>query len=179
MDTEHKCCCCETMKTKHRDKDGKEYKCLISRLNRIEGQVRGVRAMSSVCVVLNALRLRFFKTNHITADVSRETLPPISSPILQKEEVSTMIPARILYYFATGPAQPRIDDSNQFFYIEWLSYIIIGTDIQPHEPICFLILRRKENNGNIIMLSYPAANFKTIYTRHHDIQYHNLRFITA
>jgi DNA-binding FrmR family transcriptional regulator len=33
------------MKTKHRDKDGKEYKCLISRLNRIEGQVRGVRAM--------------------------------------------------------------------------------------------------------------------------------------
>jgi DNA-binding FrmR family transcriptional regulator len=45
MDTEHKCCCCETMKTKHRDKDGKEYKCLISRLNRIEGQVRGVRAM--------------------------------------------------------------------------------------------------------------------------------------
>jgi Cu+-exporting ATPase len=47
-------------------------------------------SMSSVCVVLNALRLRFFKTNHITADVSRETLPPISSPILQKEEVSTM-----------------------------------------------------------------------------------------
>lgn len=33
--------CC--MKTKHRD--SKEYKSLINRLNRIEGQVRGIRAM--------------------------------------------------------------------------------------------------------------------------------------
>ncbi|WP_414483044.1 metal-sensing transcriptional repressor [Selenomonas sp.] len=33
------------MKHKHRDKSGKEYKCLISRLKRIEGQVRGVTKM--------------------------------------------------------------------------------------------------------------------------------------
>ncbi len=33
--------CC--MKTKHRD--GEEYKSLIHRLNRIEGQVRGIRTM--------------------------------------------------------------------------------------------------------------------------------------
>lgn len=44
--TEHKkedlVCCC---KQKIRDKEGKEYKDLIKRLNRIEGQVRGVRNM--------------------------------------------------------------------------------------------------------------------------------------
>ena len=34
-------CCCR--KTKHRDE--KEYKALINRLNRIEGQVRGVKNM--------------------------------------------------------------------------------------------------------------------------------------
>nr|WP_301860070.1 metal-sensing transcriptional repressor [uncultured Megasphaera sp.] len=30
---------------KHRDKEGKEYRSLISRLNRIEGQIRGIRNM--------------------------------------------------------------------------------------------------------------------------------------
>lgn len=32
-------------KHKYRSKEGKEYKSLVSRLNRIEGQVRGVRNM--------------------------------------------------------------------------------------------------------------------------------------
>lgn len=35
--------CC--LKMKYRDKTGTEYKCLISRLNRIEGQVRGIKNM--------------------------------------------------------------------------------------------------------------------------------------
>ncbi|WP_367116036.1 metal-sensing transcriptional repressor, partial [Selenomonas sp.] len=37
--------CAGCVKHKHRDKSGKEYKCLISRLKRIEGQVRGVTKM--------------------------------------------------------------------------------------------------------------------------------------
>lgn len=36
-------CCCNTGKTKHRDTD--EYKALITRLNKIEGQVRGIKNM--------------------------------------------------------------------------------------------------------------------------------------
>ena len=36
---------CECVRHKHRDKDGKEYKDLISRLNRIEGQIRGIHKM--------------------------------------------------------------------------------------------------------------------------------------
>ena len=43
------CCqsgtCAACVKHKHRDKDSKEYKCLVSRLKRIEGQVRGVTKM--------------------------------------------------------------------------------------------------------------------------------------
>ena len=37
--------CAGCVRHKHRDKAGKEYKCLISRLKRIEGQVRGVTKM--------------------------------------------------------------------------------------------------------------------------------------
>lgn len=36
-------CCCNTGKTKHRD--NAEYKALITRLNKIEGQVRGIKNM--------------------------------------------------------------------------------------------------------------------------------------
>ena len=39
--SEEKCCCCH--KTKERSDD--EYKCLINRLNRIEGQIRGIKGM--------------------------------------------------------------------------------------------------------------------------------------
>ena len=40
---QHTCSGC--VKHKYRDKDSKEYKCLVSRLRRIEGQVRGVCKM--------------------------------------------------------------------------------------------------------------------------------------
>jgi DNA-binding FrmR family transcriptional regulator len=45
METSVAGCCGGEVRHKHRDKDGREYKKLISRLNRIEGQVRGIRRM--------------------------------------------------------------------------------------------------------------------------------------
>lgn len=41
MSEERECCCCQ--KTKERSE--KEYKDLIHRLNRIEGQIRGIKGM--------------------------------------------------------------------------------------------------------------------------------------
>ena len=41
MDTEKKCCCCERKK----QRQDKEYKDMINRLSRIEGQVRGIKRM--------------------------------------------------------------------------------------------------------------------------------------
>lgn len=40
MENKNECCC---HKTKHRSED--EYKALINRLNRIEGQIRGIKGM--------------------------------------------------------------------------------------------------------------------------------------
>lgn len=42
---ETKCCCGDKIKHKFRDKSGEEYKNLIRRLNRIEGQIRGIHKM--------------------------------------------------------------------------------------------------------------------------------------
>ena len=39
--TENKCCCCE----KHKERSDKEYRDLMNRLKRIEGQVRGIQGM--------------------------------------------------------------------------------------------------------------------------------------
>ena len=38
-------CCAGAVKHKFRDKNGEEYKCLVRRLNRIEGQIRGIHKM--------------------------------------------------------------------------------------------------------------------------------------
>ena len=38
----HECCC---MSGKHKDREDKEVKSLLNRLNRIEGQIRGIKGM--------------------------------------------------------------------------------------------------------------------------------------
>ncbi len=38
---EKKCCCCE----RHKERSPEEYKALMNRLNRIEGQIRGIKGM--------------------------------------------------------------------------------------------------------------------------------------
>lgn len=45
MVKESKCCCTTNIKSKYRNKEDKEYRQLVCRLNRIEGQIRGIRKM--------------------------------------------------------------------------------------------------------------------------------------
>ena len=45
MVKESKCCCTTNIKLKYRNKEDKEYRLLVCRLNRIEGQIRGIRKM--------------------------------------------------------------------------------------------------------------------------------------
>jgi len=76
-------CCCHTNKTKERTE--KEYKDLINRLNRIEGQVRGIKKMvengtyctdiliqvSAVNAALNSFN-KVLLGNHIRTCVARD-----------------------------------------------------------------------------------------------------------
>lgn len=41
MMEDKKCCCCE----RHKESSPEEYKALMNRLNRIEGQIRGIKGM--------------------------------------------------------------------------------------------------------------------------------------
>ena len=73
------------MKTKIRDKEGKEYKELLTRLNKIEGQVSGVKKMveedrycvdilnqvSAISCALNAFNKKLL-SNHIKSCVVRD-----------------------------------------------------------------------------------------------------------
>ena len=76
-------CCCMSHKTKERSED--EYKKLINRLNRIEGQIRGIRGMveksayctdilvqvSAVNAALNAFNKELL-ANHIRTCVAKD-----------------------------------------------------------------------------------------------------------
>lgn len=81
MQEENNCCC--SYKTKERDEQ--EYKDLIHRLNRIEGQIRGIRGMverdayctdilvqvSAVNAALNSFN-KVLLANHIKTCVTRD-----------------------------------------------------------------------------------------------------------
>ena len=81
MQEENNCCC--SHKTKERDEQ--EYKDLIHRLNRIEGQIRGIRGMverdayctdilvqvSAVNAALNSFN-KVLLANHIKTCVTRD-----------------------------------------------------------------------------------------------------------
>ena len=76
-----KCCCCE----RHKERSPEEYKDLIHRLNRIEGQIRGIKGMvernayctdilmqvSAVNAALNSFN-RVLLENHIKTCVTKD-----------------------------------------------------------------------------------------------------------
>lgn len=80
MDKEKKCCC-----ERKKEREDKEYRDLIHRLNRIEGQIRGIRGMverdvyctdilvqvSAVNAALNSFN-KVLLTNHIKTCVTRD-----------------------------------------------------------------------------------------------------------
>ena len=83
MDPEKKCCCCERKK----QRQDKEYKDMINRLSRIEGQVRGIKRMveedayctdilvqvSAVNAALNSFN-KVLLVNHIKTCVRQDIL---------------------------------------------------------------------------------------------------------
>lgn len=82
---EHIACCGCTERRKHRDPNGEEYQDLLRRLNRIEGQVRGVRRMveedrycvdiltqvSAISAALNGFS-RVLLANHVKSCVAED-----------------------------------------------------------------------------------------------------------
>lgn len=81
QETEEKCCCSH----KRKDRSEKEYKDLMNRLSRIEGQVRGVKGMiekdaycTDILVQVSAIRAalnsfnKVLLENHIKTCVARD-----------------------------------------------------------------------------------------------------------
>ena len=66
--------CCGCVKHKYRDKDSKEYKCLVSRLRRIEGQVRGLQAMVESNAYCNDILTQSAAVNAAVNAFNRELL---------------------------------------------------------------------------------------------------------
>ena len=69
---QHTCSGC--VKHKHRDKDSKEYKCLVSRLRRIEGQVRGIQTMLEQDAYCNDVLIQSAAVNAAMNAFNRELL---------------------------------------------------------------------------------------------------------
>ena len=118
MDTEKKCCCCERKK----QRQDKEYKDMINRLSRIEGQVRGIKRMveedayctdilvqvSAVNAALNSFN-KVLLANHIKTcvrqdilDGKEETVDDLLKNVDESQKFSTS-PLYPTSYAATTP----------------------------------------------------------------------------
>ena len=67
-ETEHACCC------RHKKRSEEEYKSLIHRLNRIEGQIRGIRGMVEKDVYCADILVQVAAANSALNAFSRELL---------------------------------------------------------------------------------------------------------
>ena len=68
METLHACCC------RHKKRREEEYKSLIHRLNRIEGQIRGIRGMVEKAVSCADILVQVAAANSALNAFSRELL---------------------------------------------------------------------------------------------------------
>ena len=68
-ETEHSACCC-----RHKKRNEEEYKRLIHRLNRIEGQIRGIRGMVEKDVYCADILVQVAAANSALNAFSRELL---------------------------------------------------------------------------------------------------------
>ena len=75
---EEKCCCCHH-KTKERSE--KEYKDLIHRLNRIEGQIRGIKGMVEKDAYCPDILIQVAAANAALNSFNRSFLQIISGPV--------------------------------------------------------------------------------------------------
>ena len=73
MDDEKKTCCCGCSQRK-KERSPEEYKRLIHRLNRIEGQIRGIRGMVEKDVYCADILVQVAAANSALNAVSRELL---------------------------------------------------------------------------------------------------------
>ena len=110
------CCCC-AHKTKHRSEE--EYKSLVHRLNRIEGQIRGIRGMvenevycpdilvqsAAVTAAMNAFN-RELLANHIRAcvadDIFAEAEHVLNARVFEPANMPCQCPVRLFFCSQTS-----------------------------------------------------------------------------
>ena len=74
MERKEHCCCCELTGGKTKVRTDKEYRDLMNRLKRIEGQVRGIRAMVEKDVYCTDILVQVAAVNAALNGFSKELL---------------------------------------------------------------------------------------------------------
>lgn len=64
------------------------------------------------------------------------------------------------------------------YHLTWrkrLGHVIIGTQSESVDLINIILLGRNYNDRNVFYLSDPSADLKSVYSRKHQIQYHQIK----
>jgi hypothetical protein len=84
-----------------------------------------------------------------------------------------MLDGRPLRLVRLTAPQDRANAREQFAGIEGLGQIVIGANLQAHDPIDILAARSQQKNANLRCCPQPSQDFETIQPRQHYIQKHH------
>jgi hypothetical protein len=74
------------------------------------------------------------------------------------------------------PTQQRPQASEQLLERKWLRQVVVGTGVEPGDPIAHLVARGQHEHGNVVAggAQRPAGG-KTVQPGHHHVQDHRIR----
>src|SRR5919112_2328111 len=75
------------------------------------------------------------------------------------------------------PTHNRANPRHELPHREWLCNVVVRPELQPHDPVDLVVLRREHNDRNVALRSNPATHLRTVYLGQHNIQDDQVRLV--
>src|SRR5215210_2922534 len=78
-----------------------------------------------------------------------------------------------------SPAHDRAHPGHELPDCERLGDVIVGPELQAHDPVDLVVLRREHNDRDVALRPDPATHLRAVYLRQHDVQDEQVRLVRA
>src|SRR5918997_6110000 len=76
------------------------------------------------------------------------------------------------------PAHDRTHPRHELSYRERLGNVVVSPELQPHDPVDLVVLRREHDDRNVALRPDSTAHLRAIYLGQHDVQDDEVRLVS-
>src|SRR5918997_2234238 len=84
-------------------------------------------------------------------------------------------PVPVLALLPPEAAQNGLDPRLELFGVERLGCVVVGPELQPHNLVHRLALRREQDYGDVALLAHLLQDLEPAHPRQHDVQYDEIQ----